>query len=212
MVKVDDTRVVKVSGTEHTRPPHHVLLNHIVTDPERNGKIIRKISDELNAARFPLVISDRTEHLRSLEILLNENYKDVNSVCITGDLTQKQRADALKKLLDFKSQKTRTVLFATASLIGEGFDLPELDTLFLTTPLSFEGRLVQYAGRLHRLAEGKVTVKIYDFLDSHSGMFLKMYRQRLKAYKQIGYHVTEPLLLSGQQRPKKLSNADEQQS
>jgi superfamily II DNA or RNA helicase len=194
------------------RPPHHVLLNHIVTDSERNGKIILKVSTELNEARFPLVISDRTEHLRTLEKLLNENYKDVNSVCITGDLTQKQRTDALKKLLDFKSQKTKTVLFATASLIGEGFDLPELDTLFLTTPLSFEGRLVQYAGRLHRLAEGKVTVKIYDFLDSHSGMFLKMYRQRLKAYKQIGYHVAEPLLLSGQQRPKKLSNANEQQT
>jgi len=51
-----------------------------------------------------------------------------------------------------------SVLFSTASLIGEGVDLPELDTLVLASPLSFEGRLVQYAGRLHRVVEGKSDV------------------------------------------------------
>ncbi len=56
-------------------------------------------------------------------------------------------------------------LLSTGSLIGEGFDLPELCTLVLAMPLSFKGRLVQYAGRLHRESEGKQDVRIYDYVD-----------------------------------------------
>ena len=84
------------------------------------------------------------------------------------------------------------VVFATASLIGEGFDMPELDALVLATPLSFEGRMVQYAGRLHRLAEGKENVMIYDYVDSYCAVFIKMYRERIKAYKKMGYQIVEP--------------------
>ena len=78
---------------------------------------------------------------------------------------------------------------ATSSLIGEGFDLPELDTLILSSPLSFEGRIIQYAGRLHRASDGKNDVQIIDFIDSFSAIFSKMYRNRLKAYRKMGYSV-----------------------
>ena len=77
----------------------------------------------------------------------------------------------------------------TASFIGEGFDLPELDTLILASPLSFKGRLIQYTGRLHRFVEGKKSVLVHDYLDSHSTVAIKMYRNRLKAYQEMGYRV-----------------------
>lgn len=82
-------------------------------------------------------------------------------------------------------------IFATGSLIGEGFDLPALDTLVLASPISFKGRLVQYAGRLHRASEGKEEVKIHDYLDVSSPVMLKMYRKRRKAYETMGYTVKE---------------------
>ena len=84
------------------------------------------------------------------------------------------------------------MVLATASLIGEGFDMPELDALVLATPLSFEGRMVQYAGRLHRLAEGKEDVMIYDYLDTYCAVFIKMYRERVVAYRKMGYKSEEP--------------------
>jgi len=80
-------------------------------------------------------------------------------------------------------------LFATSSLLGEGFDLPALDTLFLAMPISFKGRMIQYAGRLHRSAPGKSRVTIYDYLDEELALTASRYRKRMPAYRQLGYTI-----------------------
>ncbi len=85
----------------------------------------------------------------------------------------------------------RSCLFATSSLLGEGFDLPRLDTLFLAMPISFKGRLIQYAGRLHRSAPGKNSVIIYDYLDELLPVANSMYRKRRPAYRTMGYREEE---------------------
>ena len=110
-------------------------------------------------------------------------------VRMDGDLSAKERREALQSIRGSVDGKRAICLLATASLIGEGFDLPELDTLIIASPLSFKGRLVQYAGRLHRLIEGKQSVLIHDYLDSYSAVMVKMYKNRLKAYKDMGYAV-----------------------
>ncbi len=78
-------------------------------------------------------------------------------------------------------------LLATGSFLGEGYDLQELDTLFLAMPISFKGRLVQYAGRLHRKCEGKSEVRVYDFIDENLPVAMSMFRKRKSAYKEMGY-------------------------
>jgi superfamily II DNA or RNA helicase len=80
-------------------------------------------------------------------------------------------------------------ILSTSSLIGKGVDIPRLDTLVLAMPVSFRGRMVQYAGRLHRNYPGKTNVLIYDYLDNSSGLTVSMYRKRMKAYKAMGYDV-----------------------
>ncbi len=80
---------------------------------------------------------------------------DVELVVLEGTLTNKQRRVSLARLAELRLAKKKVMLLATASLIGEGFDLPELDTLIFATPLSFEGRLIQYAVRIHRESEDK---------------------------------------------------------
>ena len=82
-------------------------------------------------------------------------------------------------------------MFATASLVGEGLDIPRLDTLFLTMPLSFKGRLVQYAGRLHRSHEAKTTVLIHDYFDANP-LTQAMFRRRSAAYGKMGYAIEDP--------------------
>ena len=79
------------------------------------------------------------------------------------------------------------VVVATGQYIGEGFDLPRLDTLLLAMPVSWRGLVAQYAGRLHREHAGKRDATIYDYVDVHVGVLERMYERRLKAYSQIGY-------------------------
>lgn len=85
-------------------------------------------------------------------------------------------------------------IFATGSFLGEGFDMKELDTLFLTMPLSFKGRLIQYAGRLHRKCDGKSDVRVFDFMDTKLPVAMSMYRKRRSAYREMGYHVIDAFL------------------
>ena len=81
------------------------------------------------------------------------------------------------------------MILATGSYIGEGFDDPRLDTLFLAMPISWKGTLQQYVGRLPRLHDGKKVVQVYDYVDSGVLMLARMYERRLKGYAAIGYTI-----------------------
>ncbi len=81
------------------------------------------------------------------------------------------------------------VLIATGQKIGEGFNFPRLDTLMLAAPIKFEGRLIQYVGRLNRLYDGKKDVIVYDYVDTHIGFFERQYKSRLKTYRKLGYQI-----------------------
>ena len=83
------------------------------------------------------------------------------------------------------------LLLATGKFLGEGFDDPRLDTLFLTMPISWRGTLSQYAGRLHRLYDRKTEVIIYDYADTKIPMTLRMFERRLAGYRAIGYRIAD---------------------
>ena len=76
--------------------------------------------------------------------------------------------------------------------LGEGFDDARLDTLFLTLPVSWRGTIIQYAGRLHRLHEGKREVRIYDYVDLDVPMLSRMFDRRCQGYEAIGYSILLP--------------------
>ena len=81
------------------------------------------------------------------------------------------------------------ILIATGQKVGEGFNFPRLDTLMLAAPIKFEGRLTQYVGRLNRIYKGKKDVVVYDYVDTHISFFDRQYKNRLTAYKKLGYKV-----------------------
>jgi superfamily II DNA or RNA helicase len=172
------------------RPPYHLLIQFLVTDLKRNHQIASLALAAVNKKRVPLLISDRKDHLDLLSGFVAESMPDLKIMRLDGDLTSKKRKAAIADIKLSLEQKIPLIIMSTGSLIGEGFDLPELDTLILATPLSFEGRMVQYAGRLHRTFEGKTNVQVIDFTDSFSAIFAKMYRNRLKAYQKMGYAVS----------------------
>ena len=93
----------------------------------------------------------------------------------------------LERFKNFRKEEGGAVLLATGKLVGEGFDNPQLDTLFLTMPISDRSLLIQYVGRLHRLCDQKHEVRVIDYRDSQERRLEKMFAKRLKIYKAIGY-------------------------
>ena len=172
-------------------PPYHLLIQHLLSDHKRNENIARLTNESITKNRIPLLVSDRKDHLDTLAGLISTLQPNLKIFRLDGDLTSKKRKDTLNEIQVLIQSKQVILIMATGSLIGEGFDLPELDTLILASPLSFEGRIIQYAGRIHRSSEGKSLVQIIDFIDSFSGVFMKMYRNRLKTYKKMGYSVVD---------------------
>jgi superfamily II DNA or RNA helicase len=110
--------------------------------------------------------------------------KDI--VVMVGGQKAKER-DKVKEQLTSIQEHEERLLIATGRYIGEGFDDPRLDTLFLTMPVSWHGTLAQYAGRLHRLHHAKKEVIIYDYIDQAVPMLARMAEKRKKGYERLGY-------------------------
>ena len=111
-----------------------------------------------------------------------------NVFLLRGGMGKKQIAKIMKAIFERPSDEP-FVLFATGRYLGEGFDLPELDTLFLTFPVSWKGTIAQYAGRLHREYAGKTEVVIYDYADLQVSVLARMHEKRIKGYTALGYSV-----------------------
>jgi superfamily II DNA or RNA helicase len=58
-------------------------------------------------------------------------------------------------------------------------------------PISFKGKLQQYAGRILRPRPGKEEVRIYDYVDSEVPMLARMFKKRLKTYRAMGFEGEE---------------------
>jgi len=172
--------------------PLHLTWQRMIEDRERNERIVSDILECIKQGRKTIVLSDRKEHLETLKIMLSQECGSAKTafVMLEGTLSPNQRQKRIDEFCLSVENGTPACLFATSSLLGEGFDLPILDTLFLTMPISFKGRLIQYAGRLHRIAPGKSDVVIYDYLDELLPLTMSMYRRRLPAYRSMGYEIS----------------------
>lgn len=164
------------------------LYQSLVDDEVRNNLIVDDVCKAVDAGRIPMVLTSRTAHVEILSQMLNDRGKDV--IRLTGSGTAKEKKTALHQLR-IAPVKNRLVVVATGKYVGEGFDYPRLDTLFLALPISWKGLLAQYAGRLHREYPGKIDVRIYDYIDLHHPVYDSMYKRRLKGYASIGYKVAD---------------------
>ncbi len=158
----------------------------MINDDERSNLIVADIVDAIEEKRFPLVLTERTDHL---QLLLEKLQRLVPNVFVMkGGMGKKQR-EALAIEISAVPEDQQRVILATGRYIGEGFDDARLDTLFLAMPISWRGTLQQYVGRLHRLHEKKQVVRVYDYIDASVPVLNRMYEKRLKAYKAVGYSV-----------------------
>ena len=158
----------------------------LVENQARNEMIVADVKSAIEVGKTPLILSDRISHLELLKEKVSNFAKNVFLVSGKGTIKQK------KSLLDAISAVPASesmIILATGKYIGEGFDNPRLDALFLTMPFSWKGTLSQYCGRIHRNYEGKDEVVIFDYVDIGISVFDRMYQKRLKGYKQLEYKI-----------------------
>ncbi|WP_207907567.1 TOTE conflict system archaeo-eukaryotic primase domain-containing protein [Effusibacillus lacus] len=162
----------------------HQIYEALALDENRNTLIFDDLLMALDEGRSPLLLTERTAHVEYFANRLKGFAKNV--IVLRGGMGNKQRQQVVDKLQRIPDGEER-VLIATGRFIGEGFDDPRLDTLFLAMPISWKGTLQQYAGRLHRLHSNKRVVRIYDYVDSHIPVLKRMYEKRMQGYRDMGY-------------------------
>ena len=171
-----------ITNNMHPNEAYEIIHNNDIRDEQ----IIEDVKNCVSVGRTPVILSRYKDHSGKLYERL-KSYAD-HVFLMTGNNSKKEHKKILEQMRQVDKDES-LILIATGSLVGEGFDFPRLDTLFMATPVSFRGVVEQYAGRLNRDYAGKQNVMIYDYVDSHIPMFDNMYVKRLKAYKQIGYEL-----------------------
>ncbi len=165
------------------RPSMPAIYAALADDAGRNDQIFDDVLKSLEAKRSPIVLTERKDHLDYLQQRFSKFAK--NLVVLRGGMSAKDRRSAAAAL-NVPDDEERLIL-ATGRYIGEGFDDPRLDTLFLTMPIAWKGTLAQYVGRLHRQHDGKKDVLVVDYVDSAVPVLARMAAKRRTGYRALGY-------------------------
>jgi superfamily II DNA or RNA helicase len=182
-IRHTDFRFNEISGQRLSIPAVYAAL---AADADRNELIFDDVLKALEDGRFPIVLTERRDHLEWLQQRFSRFARNV--IVFKGGMTEKARKDA-RTMLDACERKERLVI-STGKYLGEGFDDPRLDTLFLTMPISWKGTLAQYVGRLHRTHHDKSNVVVYDYVDPLVPILARMATRRQAGYRALGYVIT----------------------
>lgn len=162
------------------------LSKVLVHDSVRNRLIINDLIKELAAGKKAVIITERKEHIESLNQYLKQKYE---TVTLSGDDSESVRSAKWKTLNEGNFQ----VLITTGQFFGEGTDLQNVECLFLVYPFSFEGKLIQYIGRVQR---SELAPTIYDYRDYKIDYLNKLFLKRNTYYRKLVKQATlfdEPL-------------------
>lgn len=162
------------------------VIDELIESESRNKQILDDIASNLAEGRTPIILTARTAHVD----LLAEECRQIcpNVFRLVGNDSAKTKREVME-LLSLVPADEPLVVVATGKYVGEGFDLPRLDTLMLALPVSWKGLIAQYTGRLHRNYPGKSETRIYDYIDLRVPICDSMYRKRLHGYKAVGYSI-----------------------
>jgi len=156
------------------------LLQEISMNVERNQMIIDDILTAAAMGETCLVLTDRKAHCQELKNMILAKSK-IKTEVLTGDVLSEPRRRIVE---DVNAGKIK-ILISTSQLIGEGFDCKELTAIFLTLPIRFPGRVIQYLGRVLRPAENKDFAFVYDYFDQNVRCLYGGFKERKKIYEKL---------------------------
>lgn len=185
VLKVHPTKF-RLEGDLDLSIPGTIAAVHreLAEDLARNEQILADVLEARRRDRHCLVLAQRTAHVDHLATALTE--RGLDPVVLKGGMGAKQRTAAMARLTP-TSDGPPLLVVATGHFVGEGFDCPALDTLFLAGPVSFKGRLVQYAGRILRAHPGKTTAEVHDYHDAEVPVLAAALAKRAPGYLSLGF-------------------------
>lgn len=151
---------------------YQTVCAKVCTDEKRNNMIVNDVLKAVLNKRNPIILTERKEHADLLAGLIKD--KCDNVFVLSGKDKAKNKKLKLEQIKAVPKSEN-LVIVATGKYVGEGFDEPRLDTLFLAMPIAWKGTLAHYAGRLHRNYDGKQEVCVYDYADIFMPMLERMY-------------------------------------
>ena len=161
-----------------------VIYRDLIASEARTRQVITDVTAALEQGRNCLVLTSWIAHLQKLADGLRAAGRD--PVVLRGGMGAKDRAAALARLQP-ETGGPPLLAVATGPYAGEGFDCPPLDTLFLAAPVSYKGKLVQYAGRILRPYDGKTTAEVHDYVDERTGVLASSLAKRAPGYVSLGF-------------------------
>jgi superfamily II DNA or RNA helicase len=164
--------------------PIQEVFRLLVDNEPRTALVCDDVLAALAEGRRCFVLSQWKQHCQLLAEAIRS--RGVTPLVLEGGLGKRARA-ALLEQIERTPAGEHLVVIATGQYLGEGFDCPQLDALFLAFPISFKGRLIQYTGRLLRNHDSKTTVRVYDYADVRVPVLRAMHARRLATYKKLGF-------------------------
>ncbi len=158
----------------------------LVEDDQRSRQICGDIVEAAAGGRNCLVLTQRKDHVEKLAGEIKGHGCD--PIILQGGMGKKSRTAAMAQMHE-RASNGGLILVATGSFLGEGFDCPPLDTLFLAFPMAFKGRTVQYVGRVLRPTASKSRVEVHDYVDTEVPVLARMHSKRLGAYSSLGFRM-----------------------
>jgi len=152
----------------------------LVHDTARNKLILEDVKTELNQGKKAVIITERKEHIDTLFLFLKQSYE---AITLSGEDSESSKKAKWKTLQEGNFQ----ILITTGQYFGEGTDLQNINCLFLVYPFSFEGKLIQYIGRVQR---SEINPTIYDYRDYKIDYLNKLFLKRNTYYRKIDKQAT----------------------
>ncbi|NMM24603.1 MAG: DEAD/DEAH box helicase family protein [Phycicoccus sp.] len=182
---VHPTRFRYVGDADPSSPGEmSAIYRDLVADDDRTRQVVGDVVAALDRGRHCLVLTQWTSHVERLAEALRTEGRD--PVVLRGGMGAKVRAAAMQRL-EPGTDGAPLLVVATGPYVGEGFDIPALDALFLAAPIAFKGRLVQYAGRILRAHPGKSTAEVHDYHDIATGVLGSSLAKRAPGYTNLGF-------------------------
>lgn len=161
------------------------IYSDLVENDARNQQIICDVVEALARGRHCLVLTKRTRHVDLIAHALTG--LGHQPVTLKGGTGAKARTAALQRLQPPPDGEPPLLVVATSQYVGEGFDCPILDTLFLAAPTSFHGTFEQQIGRILRPYDGKTTAEVHDYHDTLTPVLAGMLTKRAPGYTHLGF-------------------------
>ena len=181
-----------VHQTSHDPGNAHALsiqatFRALVEDDTRTEQLCANVANAVARGRNCLVLTQWSEHL--VRVADSLRGRGVEPLVLRGGIGKKAH-NAIVSTLSGVLAGEGVAVVATGSYLGEGFDCPPLDTLFLAFPIAFKGRLVQYVGRVLRPADRKASVEVHDYIDLAVPVLERMHAKRLPVFAALGFRAS----------------------